>query len=308
LQSTRIRIGTRGSPLALVQAEAVRAALASTSGMPAEAIEIVIIRTTGDWITDRPLADAGGKGLFTKEIDEAMLDGRVDIGVHSAKDMATRLPEGVEIGACLPRGDPRDAFVSPHARTLTELPAGAIVGTSSLRRRALVLHQRPDLAVADLRGNVDTRVRKIEEGRAHATLLAAAGLVRLGLTGHVASYLDVDTWVPAPGQGTIAIAVRADDERAKRLVAALDDRQTALALAAERAFLAVLDGSCRTPIGGIARIDGDLMTFHGMIVKPDGSAAHDVTTSGRASDAVRIGEKAARDITAMGGADFFVGA
>jgi hydroxymethylbilane synthase len=281
-------------------------ALASTSGVPEDAIEIVVIRTTGDRITDVPLADAGGKGLFTKEIDEAMLDGRVDIGVHSAKDMATRLPDGIEIGACLPRGDARDAFVSPHARTLAELPAGAIVGTSSPRRRALVLHQRPDLVVTDLRGNVDTRVRKIEEGRAHATLLAAAGLVRLGLTGHVASYLDADTWVPAPGQGTIAMAVRADDDGAKALVAAIDNAATSSTLAAERAFLAVLDGSCRTPIGGLARVDGDVMTFHGMIVKPDGSAAHDVTTSGRAGDAVWVGEGAAREIGAMGGADFFV--
>ena len=301
-----LRIGTRGSPLALVQAEAVRAALAA-AGIAADAITIVPIRTSGDRIADRPLAEAGGKGLFTKEIDEALLDGRIDIGVHSAKDMATRLPDGVVIVACLKRGDVRDAFVSPVARTLADLPPGAIVGTSSLRRRALVLRARPDLAVVDLRGNVETRLRKIAEGKAHATLLAAAGLMRLGLADRVASYLDAELWLPAPGQGAIAIAARADDEARRALAAGTDDRATSLALAAERAFLAELDGSCRTPIGGLATLDGDRLHFRGTIVKPDGSAAHDVLREGLASDGEAIGRDAAAELARLGGPDFFSG-
>jgi hydroxymethylbilane synthase len=301
-----LRIGTRGSPLALVQAEAVRAALAA-AGIAADAITIVPIRTSGDRIADRPLAEAGGKGLFTKEIDEALLDGRIDIGVHSAKDMATRLPDGIVVAACLTRADVRDAFVSPVARTLADLPTGAIVGTSSLRRRALVLRARPDLAVADLRGNVETRLRKIAEGKAHATLLAAAGLMRLGLADRVASYLDAGLWLPAPGQGAIAIAARADDELTRVLLAGIDHRATSLALAAERAFLAELDGSCRTPIGGLATLDGDRLSFRGTIVKLDGSAAHDVSRDGLASDGEAIGRDAAAELARLGGPDFFSG-
>lgn len=302
-----LRIGTRGSPLALVQAEAVRAALAAAAGIANAAITIVPIRTSGDRIADRPLAEAGGKGLFTKEIDEALLDGRIDIGVHSAKDMATRLPDGIVIAACLKRGDVRDAFVSPVARTLADLPPGAIVGTSSLRRRALVLRARPDLAVADLRGNVETRLRKIAEGKAHATLLAAAGLMRLGLADRVASYLDAELWLPAPGQGAIAIAARAGDTKMRALLAGIDHRTTSLALAAERAFLAELDGSCRTPIGGLATLDGDRLSFRGTIVKPDGSAAHDVSREGLASDGEAIGRDAAAELARLGGPDFFSG-
>jgi hydroxymethylbilane synthase len=302
-----LRIGTRGSPLALVQAVAVRAAIAASTGIVADAIAIVPIRTSGDRITDRPLAEAGGKGLFTKEIDEALLDGRIDVGVHSAKDMATRLPDGVVIVACLPRGDVRDAFISPHASSLAELPAGAVVGTSSLRRRALVLRARADLAVVDLRGNVETRLRKIAEGQAHATLLAAAGLARLGLADRVAGYLDADAWLPAPGQGTIAIAARAGDTKVRALLAGIDHRATSLALAAERAFLAELDGSCRTPIGGLARIDGDRLTFRGMIVKPDGSEAHAVERQGSTADGTTIGRDAAADLARRGGSGFFTG-
>ncbi|MCR4283070.1 MAG: hydroxymethylbilane synthase [Bauldia sp.] len=307
MQSTAIRIGTRGSPLALAQAEETRRTLAAALGLPAEAIAIVPIRTTGDRITDRPIAEAGGKGLFTKEIDEALIDGRIDIGVHSAKDMATKLPDGVSIAACLKRGDVRDAFISPAATRLADLPVGAVVGTSSLRRKALVLRNRPDLAIVDLRGNVDTRLRRIAEGRADATLLAAAGLARLGRIDRVASFLDADAWVPAPGQGAIAIAARADDRTMRERLAMIDDRATSIALAAERAFLAVLDGSCRTPIGGLARLDGDRLAFHGMIVKPDGSMAHEVTRSGQADDGERIGADAARDLAGRGGPNFFAG-
>ncbi len=307
MQSTSIRIGTRGSPLALVQAEEVRRLIVAALGLPEEVATIVPIRTTGDRITDRPLAEAGGKGLFTKEIDEALIAGRIDIGVHSAKDMATRLPDGIVIAACLKRADVRDAFISPKAKTLAELPPGAVVGTSSLRRKALTLRTRPDLRIVDLRGNVETRLRKIAEGVADATLLAAAGLARLGLADRVASYLDADTWVPAPGQGAIAIAARTEDATVRRQLAAIDDRDTSRALAAERSFLAVLDGSCRTPIGGLARIDGDRLSFHGLIVKPDGSAAHEATRSGLAKDAEAIGRHVAAELAKGGGPDFFAG-
>jgi hydroxymethylbilane synthase len=306
LQSTEIRIGTRGSPLALAQAETTRTQLAAALEISAERILIVPMRTTGDRITDRPIAEAGGKGLFTKEIDEALLDKRIDLGVHSAKDMATLLPDGIAIAACLPRGDVRDAFISARVQRLSDLPMGAVLGTSSLRRKALALRARPDLKVVDLRGNVDTRLRKLVEGHADATLLAAAGLARLHLTDRVASFLEPAVWLPAPGQGTIAIAARSGDRLMRDGLAALDDRSTSLALAAERAFLAVLDGSCRTPIGGLARVEGDHVAFEGIIIKPDGSAAHVATHGGLASEAATIGAEAGADLAARGGPDFFM--
>jgi hydroxymethylbilane synthase len=305
LQSAGIRIGTRGSPLALIQAELVRRQLADLSGLDANAVEIVPLRTTGDRITDRPLSEAGGKGLFTKEIDEALLAGRIDVGVHSAKDMATRLPDGIVIAACLTREDPRDAFISPAVKRLVDLPQGARIGTSSLRRRALALRLRPDLSVVDLRGNVDTRLRKIETGVADATLLAAAGLSRLGLLRHAASFMSTEEWIPAPGQGTIAIACRADDTAMRQRLAALDHRATMLALLAERAFLGVLDGSCRTPIGGLARVAADKIFFAGIIIKPDGREAHEVHISGPASTAEAIGIEAGAQLAERGGSDFF---
>ncbi|MEJ0096722.1 MAG: hydroxymethylbilane synthase [Bauldia sp.] len=305
MQSTPIRIGTRGSPLALAQAEETRRELAAALDVSAERISIVPLRTTGDRITDRPIAEAGGKGLFTKEIDEALLDGRIDIGVHSAKDMATRMPDGIVIAACLPRGDVRDAFISPKVTRLADLPQGAVLGTSSLRRKALALRVRPDLRIVDLRGNVDTRLRKIAEGKADATLLAAAGLARLGLSARAMSFLEPALWLPAPGQGAIAIAARTGDGVMRDRLAAIDDRATSLALAAERAFLAVLDGSCRTPIGGLARIEGARIAFEGMIVKPDGSVAHTVTRGGLASEAATLGAEAASELAARGGPDFF---
>ncbi len=307
MQSLEIRIGTRGSPLALVQAEETRGLLAAALGLAPSQITIVPIRTTGDRITDRPITEAGGKGLFTKEIDEALLDGRIDIGVHSAKDMATRLPDGIVIAACLPRGDVRDALISPIANSLLHLPKGAVVGTSSLRRKAMVLGARPDLRVVDLRGNVETRLRKIDEGQAQATVLAAAGLARLGLGHHVASFLEADEWLPAPGQGTIAIAARADARAMRERLAAIDHLATAQALAAERAFLAVLDGSCRTPIGGLARVEGERLSLDGIIIKPDGSMVHRTTRTGSADDAASIGAEAGAELARLGGPDFFVG-
>jgi hydroxymethylbilane synthase len=307
LQSALFTIGTRGSPLALAQAEEVRRRIADRGLALADEIAIEPIRTTGDRITDRPLAVAGGKGLFTKEIDEALLARRISLAVHSAKDMPTVLPDGLVLAACLPRGDVRDAFISPQVQRLTELPKGAVLGTSSLRRQALALRARPDLRVVNLRGNVETRLRKIADGEADATLLALAGLTRLGLADRATSLLDPDEWLPAVGQGVIAVVARADDARTLRHLNAIDHAATSPALAAERAFLAVLDGSCRTPIGGLARVNGDRLTFRGIIVKPDGSAAHEVAREGAIADAAAIGADAGSDLARRGGPSFFAG-
>jgi hydroxymethylbilane synthase len=300
------RIGSRGSPLALVQAREVQRRLAAAAGIGAERIDIKIIRTTGDAIQDRPLADAGGKGLFTKEIEEALLCGAIDLAVHSSKDMPTVLPAGLVLAGFLPREDARDAFVSRKAATLHDLARGAVVGTASLRRQAMVKRLRPDLAIVPLRGNVETRLRKVEAGEVDATLLAAAGLKRLGLIAAATALLDVDTFLPAVGQGAIGIETRADDAATRALVAAINDPDTATALAAERAFLAELDGSCRTPIGGHATVRDGIVRFRGMIVKPDGSEAFEVSRSGRRAEAARIGADAGRELKGRAGADFFV--
>ena len=309
-KSPVIRIGSRGSPLALVQAREVQGRLAEACGLGLERIEIKVIRTTGDAIQDRPLAEAGGKGLFTKEIEEALLAGAIDLAVHSSKDMPTVLPQGLELSAFLPREDPRDAFIAraghPSAKSLRELPSGAVVGTASLRRQALVKHLRPDLKIMPLRGNVETRLRKLEAGDFDATVLAVAGLKRLNLLAAVTSFLDPDEFVPAVGQGAIGIETREDDAKTRALVSAINDADTATALAAERAFLAVLDGSCRTPIGGHARINNGVVHFRGIIVKPDGSAAFEVLREGRRDQAAELGADAGRELKARGGADFFV--
>ena len=302
-RTAALTLGTRGSPLALWQAEAVRAAL-ETPGLP---VTVLPIRTSGDRITDRPLAEAGGKGLFTKEIDEALLDGRIDLAVHSAKDLPTALPEGIDVAACLQRADVRDAFLSPRAATLAELPRGAAIGTSSLRRGALALRLRPDLRVVPMRGNVETRLRKLDAGEADATILAFAGLTRLGLAARATSVLAADDWLPAPGQGAIAITARADDARVRALLSSIDHRATSAALACERAFLAVLDGSCRTPIGGLAEIDGERLRFRGIIVRPDGSAAHVVERTGAVGDGEKLGADAGAELARRGGPDFFSG-
>ena len=303
-----LRIGSRGSPLALVQAREVQRRLASAHGLDATQIEIKTIRTSGDAIQDRPLADAGGKGLFTKEIEEALLAGVIDLAVHSSKDMPTVLPPGLVLSAFLPREDARDAFISHKAKTLRELPNAAVVGTASLRRQALVKRVRPDLTVVPLRGNVETRLRKLEAGEADATLLAVAGLKRLGLIAEATAFLDVDEFIPAVGQGAIGIETRADDAATRTLVAAIGDGDTATALAAERAFLAVLDGSCRTPIGGHARVSNGAVRFRGIVAKPDGSAAFDVSRDGRSAQAAAIGADAGRELKARAGPDFFAGA
>jgi hydroxymethylbilane synthase len=299
------RIGSRGSPLALVQARAVRAALAAAHAIAPDAIEICVIRTSGDAIQDRPLAEVGGKGLFTKEIEQALLRREVDLAVHSAKDMPTELPAGLVIAACLPRADPRDAFVARRVKSLADLPTGARVGTGSLRRGALLRRLRGDLVVVPLRGNVETRLRKLDDGVADATILALAGLRRLGLETAATAILDVDEFLPAVGQGVIAIETRADDDRMRALVARIDDADTASALAAERAFLAVLDGSCKTPIAGHARIAAGAVHFRGLIVKPDGSAAFDAARTGSVGAAAELGADAGRELKARAGADFF---
>jgi hydroxymethylbilane synthase len=301
-----LRIGSRGSPLALVQAREVQSRLAAACDLDAARIEIKIIRTTGDVVQDRPLNDLGGKGLFTKEIEDALLGGAIDLAVHSSKDMTTVLPPGLVLSAFLPREDARDAFISAKAKTLRDLPRGAVVGTASLRRQALVKRLRPDLAIVPLRGNVETRLRKIEAGEADATLLAVAGLKRLGLLDAAAALLDIDEFLPAVGQGAIGIETRADDAATRALVAKINDPDTATAVTAERAFLAVLDGSCRTPIGGHARIDNDVVHFRGIIVKPDGSAAFEVLREGRRDLAAELGADAGRELKTRGGADFFV--
>lgn len=300
-----LRIGTRGSPLALAQAETVRARLAGIAGLDAARIEICVIRTTGDRIQDRPLAEAGGKGLFTKEIEEALLAEDIDLAVHSAKDMPTILPRGLILAACLEREDPRDVFISRAAKRLADLVPGAIVGTASLRRQAMVKRLRPDLRVEPLRGNVETRLRRIEEGKVDATLLALAGLKRLGLAGSATTILDLDEFLPAVGQGVIAIEAREDDDDTRRLLAALDHADTSSAIAAERAFLAVLDGSCRTPIAGHAVVVADRMEFRGMILRPDGSETHQTSRAGPRRDAARLGADAGNELKGRAAPGFF---
>ena len=300
-----LRIGTRGSPLALAQAGEVRSRLAAAHGHAAERIALAIIRTTGDMIRDRPLAEAGGKGLFTKEIEEALLAGTVDLAVHSAKDMPTVLPQGLAIAAVLPREDARDVFISRKAGTLRELPPCASVGTASLRRQALVLRARRDLKVMPMRGNVETRLRKLDAGEVDATLLSLAGLKRLGLQAAATALLPLDEFLPAVGQGVIAIEARDGDAKTRALLAAVDDRDTATALAAERAFLAVLDGSCRTPIAGHATIATGRLSFRGLIAKPDGSESFATAREGPVAAAAALGADAGRELKSRAGADFF---
>lgn len=300
-----IRIGTRGSALALAQAHETRERLAQLTGRSLDAFEIVVIKTSGDRILDRPLSEVGGKGLFTKEIEEALLDGSIDLAVHSSKDMPTVLPDGLVISAFLPREDVRDAFVSAKATSLADLPSGARIGTSSLRRRAMVRRLRPDLEVVEFRGNVQTRMKKLADGVADATLLANAGLRRLGMAETVTSLLETHEFLPAVGQGAICIETRADDVATNDLVGRLHHPETGAALTLERAFLRVLDGSCRTPIAGLARVEGATIRFEGLILRPDGSEAHAIERSGPIETAEAIGVEAGETLKALGGPDFF---
>ena len=303
--ATVLRIGTRGSPLALVQARDVRARLAAALATSEEAIELIIIRTSGDKIQDRPLAEVGGKGLFTKEIEEALLDGRIDLAVHSSKDMPTFSQPGLMLAACLEREDPRDVFISRKARSLAELPDGATLGTASQRRQAIAKRARPDLKVVPLRGNVETRLRKLDAGEVDATLLALAGLRRLGLTEHATRIMGTEEFLPAVGQGAIGIEARTNDARTRDMLARIDHADTSTALACERAFLAELDGSCKTPIAGHATINVDTLEFRGLIARPDGTAAHDIDGTGHRKDAVAIGTQAGRELKRLAGPGFF---
>jgi hydroxymethylbilane synthase len=305
-QSTALlRVGTRGSPLALVQARMLRERLAEALGCGDDAIELVTIRTSGDVIQDRPLAEEGGKGLFTKEIEEALLARSIDLAVHSAKDMPTVLPKGLMLAACLEREDPRDVFISHKAASLAELPPNATLGTASLRRQAIAKRGRPDLQVTPLRGNVETRLRKLEEGRVDATILALAGLKRLGLESAATKIMRVQDFLPAVGQGAIGIEARGDDTRARDMLGKIDHWETSVAVACERAFLAALDGSCKTPIAGYATVSGGVLQFRGLIVKPDGSAAHETAVAGAQKDAVTIGGDCGRALRQYGGPGFF---
>jgi len=297
-------IGTRGSPLALWQASHVKALLTAAHGLPTGAVELKTITTSGDRIKDKPLRDFGGKGLFTKEIDEAQLKGEVDIAVHSMKDLPTELPPGLAIGAVLARADVRDAFISAQGRTLSELPPGAVIGTSSLRRQAQIKRLRPDLEVVDFRGNVETRLAKLGRGVADATLLALAGLERLGLESHVTAVLSTEEMLPAVAQGAIGIVCRSDDAETRELLVVLDDAATATAVACERAFLGELDGSCRTPIAGLAEIAGGTLRFRGLVLTPDGTAWHEIELTGAAANAAGTGSEAGRELLAQAGPNF----
>ena len=300
-----LKIGTRGSPLALAQAYETRDRLMLAHGLPEDAFEIVVIKTTGDRILDRPLKEIGGKGLFTREIEDALLDGGIDIAVHSMKDMPVLQPDGLVIDCYLPRQDVRDAFVSPDFASIADLPQGAVVGSSSLRRRAQLAHRRPDLVLVEFRGNVQTRMQKLADGVAQATFLAMAGLTRLGRLDVVRSEIPTDQMLPAVAQGAIGIERRRDDARTGPLLAAINDADTTLRIHAERAFLAQLDGSCQTPIAGLAELRGDRLTLRGEIILPDGSAVFAGRREGLAVDGPAMGRDLADELRARAPADFF---
>ena len=300
-----LRIGTRGSPLALAQANETRDRLAHAHDLPFEAFQIVVIRTSGDRIIDRPLSEVGGKGLFTKEIEEAMLADEIDIAVHSMKDMPVDQPDGLMLDCFLPREDVRDAFVSHDFRALSELEPGTVVGTSSLRRKAQLMHRRPDLTVVEFRGNVQTRLKKLEDGVAACTFLAMAGLNRLGLTEVARSAIAPEEMLPAVAQGAIGIERRVADDRAGTLLAAIHDAETGHRMAAERAFLARLDGSCQTPIAGLAEIDGREIRLRGEILRPDGSQSLTDERSGAVEDGPALGRAMAEDLLDRAGPGFF---
>ncbi len=304
--SSPCRIGTRGSPLALAQAHETRSRLMKAFDLPEDAFEIVVIKTTGDRIVDRPLGEIGGKGLFTKEIEEALLDGSIDMAVHSMKDMPVEQPDGLMLDAYLEREDVRDAFVTLDGRALSDIGEGATVGTSSLRRRAQLLHRRPDLNVVEFRGNVQTRLGKLRDEVAEGTFLAMAGLSRLGLTGEVnAAPIPEDDMLPAVAQGAIGIERRVGDDAIAALLDPIRHPETESRLAAERAFLAALDGSCQTPIAGLAVVDGARMHFKGEILRPDGSAVYSGEREGAVSDGAEMGRDLAKDLLDQAGDGFF---
>lgn len=300
-----LRIGTRGSPLALAQAYETRRRLGEAFGLGPDAFEIVVIKTTGDKIQDRPLKEIGGKGLFTKEIEADLLSGTIDIAVHSMKDMPVAQPRGLLLDTYLPREDVRDAFVSPGASRLADLAQGAVVGTSSLRRRAQLLSRRPDLRVVEFRGNVQTRLKKLADGVATCTFLAMAGLNRLGMRDVPATPVAVADMLPAVAQGAIGIERRADDRRAADMLAAIHHRETGQRLAAERAFLTALDGSCETPIAGLAELEGGRLRLRGEVLRPDGSEVIADDQTCPVEDGAMVGRNMARKLLAQAGPGFF---
>ena len=305
LQTSDITIGTRGSKLALIQAAETRDKLIAAHGLDPDSIEIVVITTTGDRVRDRPLAEIGGKGLFTKEIEEALYAGEIDMAVHSMKDMPAEFPAGLEIVCLLEREDPRDAFMSPVAATIGELAEGATVGSSSVRRAAQVNRLRPDLRIVPYRGNVDTRLAKLKAGEVSATFLACAGLRRMGLAGEITQAVPVDEMLPAVAQGAIGIEVRSDDMRTRDLLAPLNHDRTTQTVAAERGFLCALDGSCRTPLAGHARLENGGIEFHGLALTENGAEVFEARRQGAISDAEALGRDAAEEVRAAAGARLF---
>ena len=297
-QPVLLTLGTRGSPLALAQANETAGLLAHAHGVERERVAIRIIKTSGDMIQDRALSEAGGKGLFTKELDEALLRGDIDAAVHSAKDLLTILPDGIVIGGYLEREDVRDVLIASKATTLAGLPQGGTVGTASLRRAAQVRRLRPDLKTALLRGNVETRLRKVEAGEFDATLLALAGMKRLGLASHATAILDIHDFLPACGQGAVAITLRESDKATAAAFEPIYDATTGHALAAERAFLGILDGSCRTPIAGLGVLAENILHFRGLVLAPDGSDVFEIAMSGPIVNAAAIGQAAGKNILA----------
>ncbi|MGB3408764.1 MAG: hydroxymethylbilane synthase [Jannaschia sp.] len=300
-----LKIGTRGSPLALAQAHETRGRLMVSMDLPEDAFEIVVIKTTGDRVLDRPLKDIGGKGLFTREIEDALLDGGIDIAVHSMKDMPTLQPDGLLLDTYLPREDVRDAFITLAGGPLADLPDGSVVGTSSLRRRAQLAHRRPDLQLVEFRGNLQTRMKKLGDGVAHATFLAMAGLNRLAMDEVPRAAIDTDDMLPAVAQGAIGIERRADDTAMADILSAIHDRDTGLRLAAERSFLLTLDGSCETPIAGLAELDGGTVRMRGEILRPDGSDVLVEAGAAPTEDAAALGRALAEKLLARAPDGFF---
>jgi hydroxymethylbilane synthase len=306
LQPHPIRIGTRGSPLALAQAHMVRDALmAAHAHIREQGIEIVVISTKGDRVLDRALAEIGGKGLFTEEIESGLLDGSIHMAVHSLKDMPTTLPPGLELVTMLEREDPRDAFLSPKAARLVDLPQGAVVGTASLRRQAQVRLMRPDLQTVTFRGNVQTRLKKLEEGQVDATLLALAGLKRLNMAHVAQEILPTEQMLPAVAQGIVTVEARADDAAVRSLLAPLDHEPSHVCALAERALLARLDGSCRTPIAALATVEDGRVHLRARLLSPDGRQCFEISRDGPAADAARLGDDAGQELRRRAGDDFF---
>ena len=303
--TTPLKIGTRGSPLALAQAHETRARLSQAFDLEESCFEIIVIKTTGDRVLDRPLKEIGGKGLFTREIEDDLLSGRIDIAVHSMKDMPTEQPTGLILDTYLPREDVRDAFVSLTKDSMDALEAGQKLGSSSLRRKAQLMLARPDLEVVEFRGNVQTRLKKLEDGVADATFLAAAGLNRLGLSHIAKSFLDPDVMLPAVAQGAIGIERRSEDPRVAEILSAIHDTPTGQRLAAERAFLRGLDGSCETPIAGLAELNGSTLRLRGEVLRPDGSEAINDDQSCPIEDAETLGSEMANKILNATPKNFF---